>query len=87
MTKEIWIIGIHITDRVQKVSDVQSILTKFGCTIRTRLGLHEVKDDYCARSGLIILELTGTREEFIKLENELLKVDGLEVKKMVFLES
>lgn len=82
--KEIWILGIYITDRVKEVSDVQSILTKFGCTIKTRLGLHEVKDDFCARSGLIILELTGSREEFIKLENALLGVEGLAVKKMVF---
>ena len=84
MMKEIWILGIHITDRVEKVSDVQSILTKFGCTIKTRLGLHEVKDDFCARSGLIILELTGSRDECMKLENELLKIAGLELKKMVF---
>ncbi|MDP1622032.1 MAG: hypothetical protein Q8M08_06795 [Bacteroidales bacterium] len=82
--KEIWILGVHITDRVPEVSVVQAVLTKFGCTIKTRLGLHEVKDDFCARSGLIILELTGNREEFFKLENELLKIDGLEVKKMVF---
>ena len=84
--KEIWILGVHITDRVQEVSEVQAILTKFGCTIKTRLGLHEVKDDFCARSGLIILELTGSQEEFVKLENELLKINGLEVKKMVFTE-
>ena len=82
--KEIWILGIHITDRVKEVAYVQSILTKFGCTIKTRLGLHEVKDDFCARSGLIILELTGSLEEFIKLENALLGVEGLEVRKMVF---
>ena len=82
--KEIWILGIHITDRLKKTSDVQAILTKFGCTIKTRLGLHEVKDDFCAQSGLILLELTGSRDEFCKLENELLKIDGIEVKKMVF---
>ena len=82
--KEIWILGIHITDRVKEISEVQAILTKFGCTIKTRLGLHEVKDDFCARSGLIILELTGNREEFVKLEKALLQVAGLEVKKMVF---
>lgn len=84
--KEIWILGIHITDRVKEVSDVQSILSKYGCTIKTRLGLHEVKEDFCARSGLILLELTGSSEEFFKLENELLRIDGLEVKKMVFVE-
>ena len=82
--KEIWILGVHITDRVKDVADVQEILTKFGCTIKTRLGLHEVKDDFCARNGLIILQLTGSIEEFVKLEKELLKIKGLEVKKMVF---
>jgi hypothetical protein len=83
--KEIWILGIRITDRVKKVSDVQSILTKFGCIITTRLGLHEVKNDYCDSAGLILLELTGPKEEFVKLENALLKVEGLVVKKMEFL--
>ena len=82
--KEIWILGIHITDRVKEVSDVQALLTKYGCTIKTRLGLHEVNDGFCARSGLIILELTGSREECVKLENELFKIDGLGVRKMVF---
>jgi hypothetical protein len=84
--KEIWILGVHITDRLKEVTVFQSILTKFGCTIKTRLGLHEVADDFCARTGLIILELTGNRDEFEKLEQELLKVEGLEVKKMVFVE-
>jgi hypothetical protein len=82
--KELWILGVHITNRVKDVSDFQAVLTKFGCTIKTRLGLHEVTDDFCALSGLVILELTGHREEFVKLENELLKIDGIEVKKMVF---
>lgn len=82
--KKIWILGIHVTDRVKKVADVQLVLTKFGCTIKTRLGLHEVMDEVCSPNGLIILELTGNSEEFYKLENELLQIDGLEVKKMVF---
>jgi hypothetical protein len=85
--KETWILGIQITDRLKKVSDVQAVLTKYGCTIKTRLGLHEVKDEVCSRNGLIILELTGNTEEFFKLENELFKIDGLDVKKMVFPES
>lgn len=84
MHKETWIIGILITDRVQKVMDVQSILTKFGCNIKTRLGLHEVVSDYCSQQGLILLELTGNTEDFYKLENELLAIPGLDVRKMVF---
>ncbi len=81
---ETWILGIRISDREHEVSLVQNVLTKFGCSIRTRLGLHEVKDGYCAPGGLILLELTGDPSEFIKLENELLSIEGLDVKKMVF---
>jgi len=84
--KEIWILGIHITDRVKEAKDIQLILTKFGCSIKTRLGLHEVKEEFCSSTGLILLELTGNRDEFPKLENELLKVEGIEVRKMVFTE-
>ena len=84
MAKETWILGIYISERVKHVPDVQSVLTKFGCTIKTRLGLHEVENSAVSTLGLIILELTGHREEYLKLENELLKIEGLEVKKMVF---
>jgi len=82
--KERWILGIQISDRVQEVSVLQEILTKYGCSIKTRLGLHEVQGDYCSASGLILLELTGNSEDFYKLENELLQLDGVETKKMVF---
>ncbi|MGA3014255.1 MAG: hypothetical protein ABSD71_09485 [Bacteroidales bacterium] len=84
--KETWILGINISDRVTKAELVQPILTKFGCTIRTRLGLHDVTDEFSSSTGMILLELTGDPKEYVKLENELLKIDGLEVKKMVFQE-
>jgi hypothetical protein len=81
---ETWILGVRISDRMTEANRVQSILTTFGCSIKTRLGLHEVNEDYCSPGGLLILELSGQREEFFKLENELLRIDGLEVRKMVF---
>jgi hypothetical protein len=84
MQKEIWILGLHIPDRMKESPMVQSVLTKFGCSIKTRLGLHEVTDDYCSTSGLMILELTGDISECQKLENELLKLGDIQVKKMVF---
>jgi hypothetical protein len=84
MSKETWILGIYISDRMKEATQVQSILTKFGCSIKTRVGLHEVTDDYCATSGIMILELTGDIAECRKLENELLKLETTEVKKMVF---
>ena len=82
--KETWILGIRIHDRTQDVTALQSILTKYGCTIRTRLGLHEVVDENVSVGGIILLELTGNKEEFLKLENELLTLDGVTVKKMIF---
>jgi hypothetical protein len=84
--KEIWILGIHISDRVLKAELIQPVLTKFGCTIRTRLGLHDVAEEFSSPTGMILLELTGDPAEYVKLENELLRIEGLEVKKMVFVE-
>jgi hypothetical protein len=84
MKNEIWVLGIYISDRMKESRNVQSILTKFGCSIKTRLGLHEVMDDHCATSGIIILELTGDLSECRKLENELLRLENVEVKKMIF---
>ena len=84
MQTETWILGIYISDRMKESGQVQYVLTKFGCSIKTRLGLHEVTDGYCATSGIIILELTGDTGECRKLENELLKLENVEVKKMVF---
>jgi hypothetical protein len=86
VNKEIWILGIHISDRVRNAGLVQPVLTNFGHTIRTRLGLHDVTEEVSSPTGMIILELTGDPNECIKLENELLKIEGLEVKKMVFRE-
>lgn len=82
--KEIWVLGIHVTDRIRDAKVIQDVLTKFGCSIKTRLGLHEADENICSPAGLILLELTGDPKEFPKLMNHLKKVEGIEVKKMVF---
>jgi hypothetical protein len=82
--KEIRVLGVYINHRLEAAKQVQAILTKFGCSIKTRLGLHEVIDDMCSTSGLILLELTGDTNEALKLENELLKIEGVQVEKMIF---
>ncbi|MCX6248786.1 MAG: hypothetical protein NTW10_13760 [Bacteroidetes bacterium] len=84
--KEIWILGIRISDRVKNAELIQPLLAKFGCTIRTRLGLHDVSEEFSSPTGMMLLELTGDPAEYAKLENELLAIDGLEVKKMIFSE-
>ena len=82
--KEKWILGVYISDRVKEAELIQPVLTKFGCTIRTRLGLHDVGEEFSSPTGMMLLELTGDPAEYSKLENELLQIEGLDVKKMVF---
>jgi hypothetical protein len=81
---EIRILGIAVTDNAAEAIKVQNLLTKFGCTIKTRLGLHEVSNDECNSEGIILLELTGNTDEMDKLENELLKIESLKLRKMIF---
>ena len=82
--KELRIMGVLVTNRTQNSTTVQHILTKFGCSIKTRLGLHEVKSDKNTNYGLILLELTGDKAEWDKLEAELLNVEGVITKKISF---
>ncbi len=81
---EIRVLGVLVETRTQAAQKVQEILTKYGCSIRTRLGLHTLDLPDCASCGLIILELTGNQDECIRLENELWALDGVKVQKMVF---
>ena len=53
------IFGVHITNRVKRVPEIQKVLTEFGCSIKTRLGLHEADAKVCSPNGLIILEMVG----------------------------
>ncbi len=83
-TDGITILGVSVFDRVKEAGDVQKVLTTYGCSIKTRLGLHEVSDNNCSKSGLIILELLGNKEEMNKLETNLSLIEGVQVQKMVF---
>lgn len=82
--KEIVILGIHITNRDKEVALVQDVLTKFGCSIKTRIGLHDADEENKNSDGIILLELTGDKDEIIKLENALKGIKGLKVQKMTF---
>lgn len=84
MNKEIRILGVLITDRQKEAGKVQTVLSKFGCSIKTRLGLHEVINDLCSSSGLIILELTGSTSDMDKLEKELKEIGGTQTQRMIF---
>ena len=61
---------IKIGERRKKSPAVQEVLSKFGCSIKTRLGLHEA-GDVCSEEGVLVLQLTGDKNEMIALEQAL----------------
>ncbi|MDO4575453.1 MAG: hypothetical protein Q4D98_09615 [Planctomycetia bacterium] len=79
-----YILGIHTRNRISQASQVQSLLTEYGCNIRTRLGLHRVADGVCALDGVILLELFGDTATCDELFDKLSAVEGVDVQKMVF---
>lgn len=73
------IMTLLVNNRVQNAVNLQEELTKSGCLIKTRLGLHEV-GDVCTNEGIIILQLTGTKEEIASLEKALNQLEGIKAK-------
>lgn len=78
------ILGIRVANRPNEAEEVQKLLTMYGCSVRTRLGLHVQNDLTDNSEGLIILELTGDTSEMDKLENALVATAGTDVKRMEF---
>ena len=78
------ILGVHITDRIHHVDSVQHLLTEYGCSIRTRLGLHEADKGFCSPNGLLLLEMTDDDTKATELMDKLNAIEGVEVKKMTF---
>jgi hypothetical protein len=78
------ILGVHITDRLKEAVEVQRLLTAFGASIKTRLGLHEVQDKATGPNGLLILEMIGGDKPAKDLTKKLNALDGVEVKAFTF---
>ena len=78
------ILGLLISDRIKEAGRTQLTLSKYSRLIRTRLGFHELNDNVCSRSGIIVLHLTGNPAEWSVFEKELGEIGGLEVQNMSF---
>ncbi len=78
------IYGVHITDRTKRAVEVQQMLSKYGCYIKTRLGLHDTSSNICSPNGLILLEMLNDGPESTELFNELSAIDGIDVQRMIF---
>lgn len=79
------IMGIQLQQRHETAIGVQNLLTKYGCFIKTRLGVHQASADSCSEQGLIILEFMDNADKEAKeLEKELTGINSVVVKKMEF---
>ena len=77
------IIGVKLNNRTETSSQMQNILSDFGCYIKTRIGLHEVKNNVCEENGIILLEIVNSQIVPV-LQKALCSIDGIELQQMVF---
>lgn len=77
------IIGIRISNRLESAVCVQEILTKYGCVIKTRIGLHEEVNGQCSPKGLILLEIIDDSQA-IYVAKELCDIEEIEIQQMRF---
>lgn len=72
---------VKVNHRMQKAPQMQEVFTKFGCSIKMRLGLHEA-GDACSNEGLIVLQLVGNEEELASFQRELEALEGITTKRV-----
>ncbi len=75
-----YVIGVRVDNRVGNALKIQETLTKNGCIIKSRLGLHEVSETACANDGLILLQPCGEKEEIERLVKDLNALEGIRAK-------
>lgn len=76
------IMGIALEARNRFAPNLQEILTKHGCIISMRLGLHEASKEKCAERGLILLQLCAEEEEISALKKDLSEIEDIKVNTM-----
>ncbi len=76
------IMVVKIGARREDSPKVQEVLSRFGCSIKVRLGLHETHE-VCSDEGVLILQLAGEVDEMKKLERALNEMDRVKAKMVV----
>ncbi len=76
------IMVVKIEARREDSPKVQEVLSRFGCSIKVRLGLHETHD-VCSDEGILILQLCGETKEMFELEHALNAMERVAAKMVV----
>jgi len=75
---------VKIKARSLKAIKIQEVLTKHGCNIGLRLGLHEIADEACTEDGLIMLKVKSDQHAVTSLVTDLQSIEDVEVKAVSF---
>lgn len=78
------VLGVLLRKRTQTSENFQLILSKHGCLIKTRIGIHNASNNVCSPDGVILLDVIGNDSDIEALENDIKALEGAEVQKMSF---
>ncbi len=78
------ILGVLLRKRIETAEKFQEILSKNGCIIKTRIGIHQASEKVCSPDGVILLDVIGSEPDIQALENDIKSLEGAEVQKMSF---
>ena len=76
------IIGLRVKHRTTGAAKLQEMLTKFGCHIKLRVGLHETGEGFCSDDGVSLLQVCGEPETIREMLDAFDKLDGVKAKLM-----
>ena len=82
MEKASVVMAVYQERRSESAVQVQDVLTKYGCSIHVRLGLHDAGPDFCSNAGLMLLQLSGGAALAEEMRLALEKIAGVKVKYM-----
>ena len=77
-----YVIGLRVDHRRANAAGLQETLTRYGCNIRLRVGLHAADEGRCADDGVIVLQVNGGRDEADRLMAALEATPGVTAKLM-----
>ena len=75
------IMAVRLGQREKTAIEVQKVLTDFGCSNRTRHGLHDQPaDNACSPQGLLILQLCCDDDTSKALETKLNSIEDVKAR-------
>jgi 5S rRNA maturation endonuclease (ribonuclease M5) len=79
------IIGVLLNNRVDSAPEFQSVLSKYGSIIQTRIGLHAASENVNLKKGVILLDfIDNPGKELERFKEELSGYKDIEMQQMVF---